>query len=92
MQASPAYSNGKVYTGGAYDNKIYAIDATKGTETWSFPAGTGPDIGFVSAPAITGNVIYAGSRDDKLYALDATSGTLLWTYQTNGHGYLLQLL
>ncbi len=87
VQSSPAYANGKIFTGGAFDNVAYTLDAATGAQVWSFPAGNGPDIGFVSAPALSGNMLYIGSRDNKLYTLDATSGALQWTYQTNGRVY-----
>ena len=83
MQTSPAFANGLVYTGGAYNNNVYALDAVTGAKIWNYTTGGG----IFSAPAIVGNVLYVSCLDNKTYALNAQTGGFLWSYQTGGNLY-----
>jgi eukaryotic-like serine/threonine-protein kinase len=79
IRGSAAYDSGIVYVG-AYDNNLYALNATDGTFSWKFPT-EGP---VVSKPAFSeGNVLF-GSRDKRLYAVNARNGKINWTYYTEG--------
>ncbi|MBN2101455.1 MAG: PQQ-binding-like beta-propeller repeat protein, partial [Candidatus Aenigmarchaeota archaeon] len=49
---------------GSNDDKLYAINATNGTEIWSYT--TGSDVR--SSPIIADGIVYVGSNDNKLYA------------------------
>lgn len=69
----------KVYFG-CSDGKVYALDATKLSETWVFQ--TGDKIW--STPAISDGILYIGSFDKKLYALNAADGSLRWEFATEG--------
>jgi outer membrane protein assembly factor BamB len=75
--SSPAVANGVVYVG-AYDHKVYALDASTGQKLWSTAAGS-----FVySSPAVANGVVYVGSNHGEVFALDASTGQKLWSYAT----------
>jgi eukaryotic-like serine/threonine-protein kinase len=77
IRGSAICENGIVYFG-AYDNNLYALNATDGEFLWKFPT----EGGIVSKPVISDGVIFFGSEDHRLYALSVRSGKLLWAYNT----------
>ena len=84
VQASPAFANGLIYTGGAFDHNIYALNATTGANEWNFT--TSNEI--TTAPAIAGNTVYVScSLANKTYALNSETGVFIWSFQTNGYIY-----
>ena len=76
--SSPTIANNTIYVGTKDINQLIAIDASSGSQIWSF---TADDI-ILSTPSvdINGN-IYFGSFDDKVYVLNA-DGTLKYSYLT----------
>jgi len=56
------------------------VDATDGTEEWSFSTGGS----LVSSPTVAGDTVYVGSDDGSLYAVDAFDGTGVWNFSTGG--------
>ena len=79
IRGGAAYDNGVVFVG-AYDNNLYAVNATDGVFAWKFPT-DGP---VVSKPAFgDGNVLF-GSRDKNLYAVNSKTGKISWSYSTGG--------
>ncbi|MFW0860144.1 MAG: PQQ-binding-like beta-propeller repeat protein [Dehalococcoidia bacterium] len=70
---TPLVSEGRIFIG-AFNGKVYALDALTGEMRWGFTTG-GPIVG---SPAIAGNALIVGSSDGKLYALNVRDGTLLW--------------
>jgi len=79
IRGSAVYDNGIIYLG-AYDNNLYAINATDGSFIWKYPTGGG----IVSRPTIFDGVVYFGSEDSKLYALNSRTGKLIWDFGTGG--------
>ena len=71
MRAVP--DGDSVYVG-AYDKRLYAIDAATGDPRWSF----GADEWFWSAPVVDGDAIFAASLDGKMYALGIDDGSTRW--------------
>ena len=57
-----------------YDDKVYAIDSSKGTVIWSYPAGS------YVAVTIVNDQLYAGTTNGTVLKLKADSGELIWTY------------
>lgn len=82
IRSRPVVSNGIVYVG-AYDNNLYALDASDGKFMWKFPASDG--IG--SSPAIYKESIFIGSVDKHVYSLRARSGRTNWRFATDGPVY-----
>ncbi len=72
--SSPAVPNGVVYVG-SFNGKLYALNASTGTEKWHYITGTA----IYSSPAVANGVVYVGSNDKNLYALNASTGNLLWS-------------
>jgi outer membrane protein assembly factor BamB len=69
VYSSPAVANGVLYIG-SWDNNVYALNASTGTELWSYATG-----GQVhSSPAVTNGVVYVGSDDGKVYAFGLKKG------------------
>jgi hypothetical protein len=62
---------GIVYVGSA-DDKLYALNATDGSELWSYLTGDW----VVSSPAVVGGVVYVGSYDHLVYAIGVPTQTL----------------
>ncbi len=79
IRGSAAYDNGTIYVG-AYDNNLYALDATSGEFRWKFPT----EGGIVTRPAITPDSIYIGSEDSHLYSITPRTGKLAWSHQVDG--------
>jgi outer membrane protein assembly factor BamB len=79
VASSPAVVDGTVYVGSS-DHRVYAIDATSGTEQWHFQTNESVQ----SSPAVVNGTVYVGSLDQHVYAIDATSGTEQWRFQTEG--------
>jgi outer membrane protein assembly factor BamB/tRNA A-37 threonylcarbamoyl transferase component Bud32 len=78
VRSSPTVHNGVVYIG-AYDNNLYALQATDGAFKWKF-ATTG---GIAATPVIDpdNNIIIIGSEDGTTYAVDM-GGRISWTIVT----------
>ena len=77
MDSSPALSHDstEVYVG-SWDNKLYAISTTDGSEVWSYETNSY----VTSSPAVGINGrIYFGSMDSIFYALEK-NGTKAWEY------------
>ena len=74
--SSPAVADGIVYVG-RFDNNVYALDATDGTEQWAFEIPNS----VASSPALKDETVYIGGGSD-LYALDAADGTEQWRFGT----------
>ena len=79
IRGTPTVEAGIIYIG-AYDNNLYALDATKGLFLWKFATKGG----IVTKPVLADNTIYFGSEDNKLYAVQARTGKSLWDYSTGG--------
>jgi eukaryotic-like serine/threonine-protein kinase len=65
---------------GAYDNNLYALDASKGQFQWKFPA----EGAILSKPLILNQQIYIGSEDGFVYTLLAKTGKKIWAFGTDG--------
>ncbi|HEX9117297.1 MAG TPA: PQQ-binding-like beta-propeller repeat protein, partial [Anaerolineae bacterium] len=59
---------------GAFDNKLYSVKKSDGTENWSVKAGNW----FWATPLLYNGVLYAPSLDGKVYAVDASTGKPAW--------------
>ncbi len=79
VRGSITYENGVVYAG-AYDNNLYALNASDGSFLWKYPA----EGGIVSKPIIHESVVYFGSEDHRMHAVSTRSGKVVWTYYTDG--------
>jgi outer membrane protein assembly factor BamB/tRNA A-37 threonylcarbamoyl transferase component Bud32 len=79
IRGTPAYSGGSIFIG-AYDNNLYALDATTGEFIWKFAT----EGGIVSKPFIYEGNIYIGSEDQRLYCINLRSGQEIWSYYANG--------
>ena len=88
IKGSLAFAGGRVYVG-AYDGRVYALDARTGRLAWR--ASAQPRLGgrgtFYSTPAAAYGRIFIGNTDGKIYAYGATSGRLLWSQSTGGYVY-----
>lgn len=78
-QIQPIVAGGKVLVG-AYDGRMYALNAADGSVAWSFQAG-GPILG---SAATDGRTVYFGSSDGRVYAADAATGRLAWAFDAQG--------
>ncbi len=64
---------------GAFDKKVYALDAESGVKKWEFLTGA-----TVVSTAITNNgIAYIGSLDSTLYAINETSGHQVWNFKAD---------
>jgi Serine/threonine protein kinase len=79
IRGTPTVDNGMLYVG-AYDNNLYALDATKGQFLWKFATRGG----IVTKPLLAENTLFFGSEDNKLYAINPRTGKSLWEFVTNG--------
>jgi outer membrane protein assembly factor BamB len=59
----------------AYNQFVYAVNATNGTEKWRFPVKADSKITFFASPVLTNNgQLLAGSYDNLLYSLNPQNG------------------
>ena len=79
VRGTPTYHDGVIYVG-AYDNNLYALDASDGKFIWKYPT----DGGIVTKPAIYDNNIFFGSSDNRLHVISPHSGRVVWTYFADG--------
>lgn len=79
IRGTPTVENGVVYAG-AYDNNLYAIQASSGQFLWKYPTNGG----VISKPLVYDNLVYFGSADHNLYSISTRTGKLNWTFTTNG--------
>jgi len=78
FQASPAYSNGVIYTG-CRDANVYAIDAKTGAMKWKYFNNYS---WVICSPAVSDDMVYFGTSDThRLIALKAATGEVI--YNTN---------
>jgi len=79
VRSSPVVHGGMVYVG-AYDNNLYALQASDGAFKWKFAT----EGGIASTPALdvdNQNVII-GSEDGTVYAINMRTGRIAWTLMT----------
>jgi outer membrane protein assembly factor BamB len=75
IRGTAAIDQGVVYVG-AYDNNLYAVDATNGSFIWKYPT----EGGIVTRPVVADGIVYFGSEDKRLYALSTRTGKISWSY------------
>jgi len=65
----------------AFNQYIYAVDLSNGTQKWRYPEKGSTAITFFAAPALTpdGQLI-VGGYDNKLYSLDPATGVEKWQF------------
>ncbi|WP_254831363.1 PQQ-binding-like beta-propeller repeat protein [Haloglomus salinum] len=80
LRSSPAAVDGTVYVG-VIGGSLYAVDATTGSQQWSFSSRHG--VTATSAPVVADGTVYVGTRDRHLFAVDAASGTEEWRFETD---------
>jgi len=72
-----------IYTGGAFDKKVYALDAATGTEKWTYTLNMLND-----GSCNRGQHNYVTSTlGNKTYALNADTGNFIWSFQTGNYIY-----
>lgn len=72
---SPTVVDGTVFVpGNIRDEKLYAVDAARGTEKWRFP--TDGDLG--GSPAVVDDTVFVVDDAVAVYAIDTDSGELRW--------------
>ena len=78
---APAVANGNIYVGTKEGNNLLALNASNGSQVWSFST---PSAILNSSPAVDKNgVIYFGSWDNHVYAVNP-DGTLKYKFLTGG--------
>ena len=66
----------------AYNQHVYAIDATTGNEKWRFPEEADNKITFYAEPALTpDSQLVVGGYNNVLYSLNPETGQLNWRFE-----------
>ncbi len=66
----------------AFQNHVYGISLSNGTETWRFPQESDNNITFFAQPVLLGDdQVLAASFNAVLYSLDRESGAERWSFQ-----------
>jgi outer membrane protein assembly factor BamB len=78
----PVATDGERVYVGSWDEHVYAVDLSDGTERWAFEA----DGKVMSGPSVetATDTVYVGSHDGNLYALDRETGTERWAAGSGG--------
>lgn len=79
LSSGPVVHDGGVFATGR-SGRVYALDATDGTERWQLAVGNGR----TTRPAVEDGLAFVGDRNGVLRALDATTGTVRWRYDVGG--------
>jgi outer membrane protein assembly factor BamB len=79
VESSPLLVKRTLYFG-AWDHKVYAVNAKTGRKRWSFTA----DDQVNTSAAYSKGTIYIASDGGTLYALSARTGKLRWSAQSHG--------
>lgn len=80
-KAEPIVAYGTMFLGG-FDGNMYAVNASNGQTSWTFPTG-----GSINSTAATdAGIVVFGSDDSNVYAVDAANGNKIWSYAT-GAGF-----
>lgn len=83
MMCGPSIADGVVYSGGGYENGLYALGLADGKVRWKYAAKSL----VCSSPAIRGNRLYAfADGGGQVFCLDRNSGKELWS-RTFGGGW-----
>ncbi|MFN8138221.1 MAG: PQQ-binding-like beta-propeller repeat protein [Fimbriimonadales bacterium] len=64
----------------AVGRSVHALDATTGTELWSFPKGAELEGEFRATPAMAGDMIIASNTNKAVFGLNKNDGTKQWTF------------
>lgn len=80
--SSPIAANGVVYFGSG--PRIYAINASDGTQKWQFPAGSTASAAFGTTPTLADGFLYFGGDDARLYKVNAATGAQVWSKKVDG--------
>jgi outer membrane protein assembly factor BamB len=78
---TPAFANGKIYTGGGMSSRLFmAINAATGKTIWSKPTqDNGP-----TSPVVEGKYVAYNTESCHTESRDSESGELLWSEVTGG--------
>ena len=79
VRSSPMVHNGVLYIG-AYDNNLYALDASSGRFLWKYPT----EGGICVTPCAENGKLLFGSEDQIFYALSERTGRITWSCPTDG--------
>ena len=85
IESQPTYADGIVYfTSG--ENRIYAVDAHKGTWKWQYDRESPESftIRGYAAPLVVDGRVYAGFSDGYLACLSAATGDVIWARSLAG--------
>ena len=77
IESSPLLVKNTLYFG-AWDNKVYALNATNGRKRWTFQA----DDQMNTSAAYWNNTIYMASYAGSVYAINARTGKMRWKAQS----------
>jgi eukaryotic-like serine/threonine-protein kinase len=80
IDSSVAVVEGRAYFG-AWDGKVYCLDAMTGKPIWSRQT---EGIVHWSAPAVAGGKVLIGTTDGSLHCLDASTGRPVWAQKLAG--------
>ena len=86
--ASPAVSNGNVFTYSNNDDSLYCFNVTTGARKWKVGLGSGSYGG--SSPLVLNGKVYIGSADGHLYVRNENDGSASWNFAigaSSGNGY-----
>lgn len=91
LRGAPAAGGGRVFVN-TFDNQLFALSASDGTEIWSH-AGIIESAGILGAatPAVVGNTVIAGFSSGEIFALTAENGHVAWTDTLSRTGRLTPL-
>lgn len=91
VESSATVRNGVAYVGSSDAQRLYALDASTGEETWSFDTGGSA----WARPAVDGDVVYIGAvgvadyivaHAAGFHAVERRTGTAIWTYPSERVG------
>ena len=73
----------------AFNQQVYALQASNGTENWRFPAETDNAQNFYAAPTLTEDgILVAGTYNNLLYGIDPSNGGQEWLFEEASKSYI----
>jgi outer membrane protein assembly factor BamB len=79
--AGTTFRDGIIYVG-TRDGRVVAINASTGSQNWSYPID--PPAAIYTTPIVAGDLVYIGTYSGQVYALTIAQGTDRWVYPRTG--------
>lgn len=72
----------------SYGTGLFAVDATNGSQVWSYPPEPSSAVQFFAPAAVEGDLLVVGDYANSLYGISAKNGVKSWTFDGADDKYI----